>query len=165
MWEKIATSVIGAMILVWVKKWFSGATWKALATSVWEGFTSMGWLSVFSGIGFYLKLAAVIGSFGAGVYAAHLYYHVADLERANAQYAKDAKRMKTILALNDKTDAANDDVEKSNQEILDALTATKAKASAAPLVQKVEVPASCPAAKPHPACLTDAGMRKLGKLR
>lgn len=170
--EKVGETVIGAMILVWVKKWFAGATWKTFATGVWadagniwKGFTSMGWLSAFTGIGIYLRLAALLGSFGVGVYVTHWYYHVADLERVNAQYAKDAKRTKVILGLNEKIDASADDVEKSNQEILDALTATKVKADKAPLIETVSVPQSCPTAKPHPACLTDAGMRKLAKLR
>lgn len=167
MWEKIATSVIGAMILVWFKKWFDGATWSAFAASVWAGVTSMSWLSAFTGIGLYLRLAALAGAFGSGVYVTHWYYSVADLQRVNAQYAKDAKRMKTILGVNDKIDTGDADVEKSNQEILDGLASAKAKADKAPsiVVKTVEVPASCPAANAKPVCLTAAGLRKLGKLR
>lgn len=116
--------------------------------------------------------ALAFSTIGSG-YAVHKfdswYYGTEKLAAQNAQYASNAKHLKTILALNDKTDATDDDIEKSNQEILDALMATKVKADKAPLIQvktvSVPVPASCPDAKPNPVCLSAAGMRKLGKLR
>jgi hypothetical protein len=172
MLAKIAETVIGAMLLVWVKKWFSGSTWKGFATDVWKKWEALdikkGFGTMLASIRFWLLIGSVVSSFTAGVIVTHKWYSIEKLEADNAQFRRDAQRMKIALGVNDKIDAEDADVEKLNQGIMDELFATKHRADTPVVqrvVQRVEVPQSCPEAKPHPACLTDAGMRKLGKLR